>query len=52
MGRLMLYTRSLTTCTVQTGLLLTPVPVNALMREREAEIFAFEIGRASCRERV
>ena len=41
MGRLMLYTGSFTTCPALSALLLTSVPRNALMGEREAWISAF-----------
>ena len=43
MGRLMLYTGSLTSCPVLTALLLSSVPVNALMGEREAGISALVV---------
>ena len=43
MGRLMLYTGSLITCYVQTTLLLTSVPMNALMGEIETGISAFVV---------
>ena len=43
MGRLMLYKGSLTNCSVQTAFMLTSVPMNALMGEREARISAFVV---------
>ena len=43
MGKLMLYTVFLTTCSVQTALLLTSVPMNVLMGEREGGISAFVV---------
>ena len=39
----MLYTGSFTTSSVQTALLLTSVPINALLGEREAGISAFVV---------
>lgn len=42
-GGLRLYTGSLTTCPALTRLLLTSVPMNALMGEREAWISAFVV---------
>ena len=42
MGKLMLYTVFLTTCSVQTALLLTLVPINALMGKK-AGISAFVV---------
>ena len=43
MGRLMMYTGSLTTCSVQTAVLLTSMPMNALMGKRESGISAFVV---------
>ena len=43
MGNLMLYTGSLRSCPALTALLLTSVPMNALMGEREARIAAFVV---------
>ena len=42
-GSLMLYTGSFTSCPALTALLLTSVPMTALVGEREAGIAAFVV---------